>query len=137
MPSPFEAAMAAADAVIGGTFGEAARVTPRIERGKAGFAQDPARSVGEIRGVFTREGASDRLGGTRQGTELQGMSTLATLPTRIWFEEAQLDALGYVPQAGDLITLTDRIGKPAYAVVKRSSTDLDDQTFPLTRERAC
>lgn len=138
MGSPFDAAMSAADAVISGTFGEAILVTPRRSADGELKAQsaDPDRAPTTVEGVFTLNGAADRLGGTRQGTELQGMSTVAVAAASVWFSADALDEIGYALQAGDLVTLTERPGRPTYAIAKRSPTDLDDSTFPLTRERS-
>ncbi|GJD78010.1 hypothetical protein [Methylobacterium gregans] len=136
MASPFDAAMAAADAVLTGLFGEQVRVLARVESEKRGFLPDPTRGEKDgVWGAFSLRAGTDRLGGTRQGTELQGMSTMAVAPAQIWFSAEELAAIGFVPRQGDLITLTDRPGEPAYAIAKRGPSDLDDATFPLTRER--
>lgn len=133
MGSPFAAAMRAADTAIGSTFGESVLITPR--RPGAGELRaagvDPTRPARSIRGVFTKNAAADNLGGVRRGTELQGMTSMAVAPTRIWFEARALARLGYVLRADDLVTLTDRPGAPSYAIVKRGPSDLDDATFPL------
>lgn len=127
--------MAAADAVVTGVFGDEVLITARVESEKRGFMLDPSRGERAVQGVFTLRTAPDRLGGTRQGTELQGMSTVAVAPAQVWFSAGELAAIGFVPRQGDLITLTQRPGRPSYAIAKRGPTDLDDATFPLTRER--
>lgn len=137
MASPFDAVMMAADSVFGTVFGDEVLVTPR--RASSGelkpMAADPERPSRTVTGVFTREGGTDRLGGTRQGTELQGMSTMAVAPARIWFSTETLRDLGYAPVAGDLITLTNKPGRPSYAIARHAPSDLDDGTFPLTTEK--
>lgn len=134
MGSPFEAAMAAADAVIGATFGEPIRVTPRVKATNKPPQPDPSRAVRTVRGTFTRAPAVDRLQGVRTGTQLQGMSRVAGAETAVWLEAAQLALLGYMPAAGDLVTLTGRAGAPSYAVATAPPDDLGGVTLTLTLE---
>lgn len=135
MPSPFAAAMAAADAVIGSTFGEDIRITPMCPAsGELKAASvDSQRPMRTVTGVFTLHGATDRLGGTRQGTELQGMSSLAVAPATVWFSAETLASLPFEIVPGDRITRIEEPGEPWFEVARRAPSDLSDATFFLTK----
>ena len=139
MASPFEAAMAAADAVLAGVFGEdldTVLVQPRVLGELSGSKADATRPAMGITGVFTLVSLKDRLAGVRQGTELTGMTKVATAEARLWLPAAQANRLGYLIRNGDRIVLSGRPGAPAWEVVDPGFTDIGDYTLSLVRDRS-
>lgn len=134
MGSPFDAAMAAADAVIGATFGEPVLITPRLKVPSKAHAPDPARVARSVRATFTQAPVDGRTQGERTGTLFAGMGRVAGAETMLWLDARELARLGYAPRAPDLITLTGRAGAPTYAVAKPMPDDAGGLFLTLTAE---
>jgi len=136
MGSPFDAALAAADATMVATFGWPIRVTPRLKSTAKAHQPDPNRGVKEARGVFTRVPKTERLQGSRTGTQLNGMTTLSVAETELWLPAAEVARLGYEPVPPDLLTLTGRPRQPSYAITKVGPDDQGGLKLTLTVETA-
>lgn len=135
MSSAFTEAWADACQDLNDEFAEQIEITPRrsAEGELKGRSPDPARDPRTVLGIFRAKPVDERLGGARRGTELQGMTSISGLTTRVWFSAEVLAELGYRPVRDDLLSLVDRPERPTYMVVKSGPNDHDDNTFPLVR----
>lgn len=131
---PFEEFDAAASAVLSSVFAEPARLLPRVSSQYALRTRDPDRPEVTITGVFSagpaQQGLDGQAGGFSGGTRVT--STSATF----WMAKTQVEALTMAPANGDALILTNRAGKPRYAISALDHTDLGDLTLILVREDA-
>lgn len=131
---PFEEFDAAASAVLSSVFAEPARLLPRVSSQYALRTRDPDRPEVTITGVFSagpaQQGLDGQAGGFSSGTRVT--STSATF----WIAKTQVEALTMPPAKGDALILTNRAGKPRYAISALDHTDLGDLTLILVREDA-
>lgn len=123
-----------ASAALAGAFAEAAVLRPVVSSQYAVRATDPDRPEVTITGVFSagpaQQGLDGQAGGFSGGTRVT--STSATF----WIAKTQVEALTMAPANGDALILTNRAGKPRYAISALHHTDLGDLTLILVREDA-
>lgn len=124
MASPFDAALAACDAVFDGTFGARVRITPMAGTANARPGLDPARPVWDGVGVPSATpvlvtpkdargtGREDRFGTTSSVTR-----------RTVSIARASLGAMDVV--TGDRVSLRDEVGEPVFTV---THVDRDDPT---------
>lgn len=132
MGSPFDAAMAAADAAQAAVYGEPIRVVPRVAAPNRAPVADVSRTAAVITGIFTEAAAEISLEGSRRGAEGRGVTTFVAADAKVWFSRAQLAVLGWTPRKSDLIVLTER-ASTSFTVEKADPSDVGDVTVLLSR----
>src|SRR3712207_262995 len=130
MPSPFDAAMAVADATIAATFGGSVRIVPAVVS-DFGVAADPSRAPVVIEAVFTSVPVQERLEGKRRGGGYEGFTTLGGAGIYLWVRAAVAATLPYEPQKGDRV---ERGGATYSVSGPPQRTDLGDFPLPLVVE---
>lgn len=135
MASPFDAAMAAADAVQNSVFGEPVTIAPRIATPRRGQAPDTNREARTVTGVFTLVGDEVPLEGSRRGADGRGTTTFAVGDAKVWLSRESVVALGFTPRKGDAVSLPDRNTDERWAIVRPDPSDLGDITLHIVRER--
>ena len=95
MSSPFDAAMAAADAVQNVVYGELVEIRPRSEVPRRGQAADVHREAKTVTGVFTLVGDEVPLEGSRRGSDGRGATVFAVGDATLWLSKEALGELGY------------------------------------------
>lgn len=135
MSSPFDAAMAAADAVQNAVYGEPVEIRPRTEAPRRGQASDTMREAKTVTGVFTLVGDEVPLEGSRRGSDGRGATVFAVGDATLWLSKEALGELGYRPRKGDALIFPDRNADERWTVVRPDPSDIGDAKLRIVRER--
>ncbi|MBB6308914.1 hypothetical protein [Xanthobacter tagetidis] len=124
MPSPFAAALAAADSAFDGTFGERVRITPMAGSPNGRPSQDPARAAWEGIAPVGEAPETVRPLDARGTAREDRVGTIAAAVARqVSLTRAVIGALEV--RRGDRVSLLDRPGVPVFAIAR---VDRDDPT---------
>jgi len=118
-------------------FGEDAILTPRRASPYAEAVADADRPAIMVRGVFSAHGAQSDLRGQTRGSEFKGTGRLVSEQSEFWIARADVEALGFRPARGDLLTLPERPEAPTFTISAVHPTNMGDLNLLLVREDVC
>ena len=131
MGSPFEDADAELSAPVLEAFGEPATIRPRRGSQYGSPGADADRLPDQVEVIFSESPGLEWLSGSRRGSDLQGGTRVSVGDAEVWISKAGIDALGYTPAKGDLVSLRGRAFSVAAAPMV---SDLGDMRLLLVRE---
>lgn len=134
MGSPFDAAMAAADAVQNSVFGEPVEIRPRSRTPRRGQAADTLREAKMVTGVFTLLSDETPLEGTRRGSDGRGTTVFAGAEAMLWLSKETIATLGFRPREGDAVVFPNRSADQRWSVVKADPSDIGDAKLQIAKE---
>jgi hypothetical protein len=119
---------------IGGAFGEAAVLRPRVSVQYVERTAHPTVNPITVWGVFSAGPGETQMKGQARGAELVGTTRLASMTAEFWIAKAQVNELPMLPAKGDALALTSRAGSPVYSISMVQPSDMGDLNLILVRE---
>lgn len=124
MPSPFAAALAAAEPIFDAQIGEAIRVVPMAAGGDFGRRADSARPAFDVVGLSNYVDPST--------------SDIGSMNARVRYEETEVEIrwpllAGRTIRVGDEVVLDERPMKPRFKVGRRDDADPERLVLVLVR----
>ena len=134
MTTAFDSLDALAAQASVSAFGEVAVLQPRRQAQYVEAATDADRLSVSVRGIFSAAADTSDLRGQARGGEFAGASRVLSGQSTFWIAAEQVAELGFRPSKGDLLSLPQRSGSPAFAIAAVHPTAMGDLNLLLVRE---